>query len=60
VPKPCPTGFYCPGGKRQTCPAGYYSGSRTGLKTLDECLLCPSGFYCPAGSEEAIPVPKVI
>lgn len=58
-PRPCPEGFYCPGGPSQTCPAGYYSGTRTGLKSIDECQLCPAGFYCPEGSKEAMPVPEV-
>ena len=58
-PKPCPEGFYCPGGPNVTRPAGYYSGTRTGRKSIDDCQLSPAGFFCPDGSKGAIPVPEV-
>eukprot|EP01022_Parablepharisma_sp_SALTPOND_P011564 TRINITY_DN1484_c0_g1_i1.p1 TRINITY_DN1484_c0_g1~~TRINITY_DN1484_c0_g1_i1.p1 ORF type:complete len:805 (+),score=10.50 TRINITY_DN1484_c0_g1_i1:2730-5144(+) len=53
-------GYYCPNGAKQACPAGYYSGSRTGLRTMDECIICPAGFYCPLGEPDPIPAPVVI
>jgi len=54
-PAACPMGYFCPYGDKQPCPAGHYSGSRTGLRTVDECVLCPAGFYCPEATATPIP-----
>lgn len=48
---PCPAGFYCVGGERFPCAAGYY-GSRIAANYTDETCegLCERGHYCAAAS----------
>jgi len=50
-PSICPKGYYCPGDKKFPCPPGTYSGGRTGLTDISQCVLCPAGYYCPEGSD---------
>jgi hypothetical protein len=47
----CPEGYFCPQGTtydhQYPCPSGTYGGKRTGLKSIEDCLICPAGHYCP-------------
>eukprot|EP00941_MAST-03F_sp_MAST-3F-sp1_P003443 g3443.t1 len=56
----CPSGFYCPVGKRKPCPIGTYCprsgnwdpmpcppGTFNGMVGQSECIDCPRGFICP-------------
>ena len=57
----CPAGHYCPSGtteeKKFPCPAGYYTGQRTGAKLQSECFPCKLGHYCEAGTINPTPAP---
>jgi hypothetical protein len=45
----CPTGSYCVGGVRASCPFGVF-GSTTGLHTAACSGACLAGYVCPVGS----------
>ena len=55
----CLPGHYCPGGKKQTCPAGTfvstYSATRT---TVNGCSSCSPGTYATPGSGSCLPCPS--
>jgi hypothetical protein len=38
--------------KNSPCPAGTYSGARTGLTDSSQCLNCTVGHYCPEASSQ--------
>lgn len=49
---PCPTGTYCSGGIRYSCPAGRY-GSRAQEYQQNCTGVCRPGYYCPEESRSA-------
>ncbi|KAL8012133.1 putative tyrosine-protein kinase ephrin type A/B receptor [Plasmopara halstedii] len=53
-PQVCPQGYFCLEGTRAAnqypCPAGMFSGPKTGLTIASQCNECPSGSYCPEAS----------
>mmetsp|Transcript_25097 Transcript_25097/g.27850 ORF Transcript_25097/g.27850 Transcript_25097/m.27850 type:complete len:302 (+) Transcript_25097:2542-3447(+) len=55
----CPSGSYCPSGTpagdTHKCPAGTYSGIRTGARLESDCLPCTIGHYCVEGTISPIP-----
>jgi hypothetical protein len=59
APTICPAGSYCPSGTAAStdnkCPAGTYSGTKTGSRLLSDCLPCTIGHYCDEGT--ATPTP---
>jgi hypothetical protein len=57
--KTCAKGYFCPLGsypRQWPCPAGTFSGYRSGLKDQSECMVCPAGNYCPQASVDPRPV----
>ncbi|KAE9043578.1 hypothetical protein PR001_g5732 [Phytophthora rubi] len=49
---PCERGYFCSGGVRSPCPAGYYGDAS--LETRSTCAgVCSSGFYCPLASRNS-------
>jgi hypothetical protein len=50
---PCSMGYFCPRGSykdQYPCPASTYSGMRTQLRDVSECIPCPAGYYCPSAT----------
>jgi len=53
----CPAAHYCPSGSATPldCPAGYFYGSYTGKRSLQDCVetqfICRPGYYCPNESK---------
>ncbi|TYZ59327.1 hypothetical protein PybrP1_004972 [[Pythium] brassicae (nom. inval.)] len=60
-PESCPQGYYCreaTGSANQyPCPAGTFSGPKTGLTDASQCQQCQIGSYCPEASSSPIQCP---